>query len=132
MITLKKITLICSMVVIALTMSNCSYIQQANAKNKESLLSAAGYQAVPATTAKAQASLQAMPPYKTVVRNKNGKSFYTYADPKHNLLYVGSAANYQRYKKLGLKQSMADDEIMAETDEQAQMMNWGAWGPVWY
>ncbi|MEO6053072.1 MAG: hypothetical protein ABIP97_03585 [Chthoniobacterales bacterium] len=132
MITLKKITLLCSLAAVALTMSSCSYIQQANAKNKESLLAAAGYKAIPAQTARQQARLQAMKPYKTIVRHKGGKTFYTYADPKHNLLYVGGPANYQRYKKLGLQQSMADDEIIAESDEQAEMMDWGAWGPVWY
>lgn len=129
MITLRQFLTIVTLTVFSLGMTSCSYIQQTNAKNKESLLLAAGYIKIPATSAKQQAALAKMKPYKTIQRTNKGKTFYTYADPKKNALYVGSPANYQAYKKLGLQQSMDNDEILAENEDEAEMMDWGTWYP---
>ncbi|MEO6845698.1 MAG: hypothetical protein ABI443_00400 [Chthoniobacterales bacterium] len=130
--TLKKITTLCILAILTIAMSNCTAIRKDNSHNKESLLAAAGYKQFQVTSAKQQAMVTKMPPYKTVMRHKNGKTYYTYYDPSKNVVFAGKPSNYMAYKKLALKQSMIDDEIIAESDAESESMDWGSFGPGWY
>jgi hypothetical protein len=66
----------------------CAHTQQT-----ENLLSAAGFKIVIATTPQQQQHLKTLSPYKVMLIQRNGKTHYVYADPAHNLIYVGRRYN---------------------------------------
>ena len=100
-------------------------------QNKESLLTAAGFRARTPSTAAQQAMFNRMVPYKVERRVRNGKVLYAFADPQKNLVYIGGENEYQTYQKLGLQQSIAQNQLeAAQINEEASMYNWGPyWGP---
>jgi hypothetical protein len=108
-----------------------------DAKNKESLLIAAGFKARTPSTAKQQAMFNSMTPYKLERRIRNGKVLYAYADKQNNVVYIGGENEYQQYKQLALKQSIAEDQLeAAQINEEASMYNdfgpyWGPWNIWW-
>jgi hypothetical protein len=101
------------------------------AQNKETLLSAAGFQTRTPSTPEQQAMFNRMVPYKVERRVRNGKVLYAYADKQRNVVYIGGESEYQRYKQLGLQQSIAQDQLeAAQINEEATLYNWGPyWGP---
>jgi hypothetical protein len=100
-------------------------------QNKETLLSAAGFRTRAPTTAAQQAMFNRMTPYKLERRIRNGKVLYAFADKEKNFVYIGGEAEFQRYKQLGLQQSIAQQQLQAaEINEEASMYDWGPyWGP---
>lgn len=103
------------------------------ASNKESLLTAAGFR-TRAPSSPAQVALyDRMTPYKVERRVRHGKVVYTFADKKNRLVYIGGEQEYQRYKQLGLQQSIAQDQLeAAQINEEAAMdWDWGPWGVWW-
>jgi len=116
-----------ALVTIAALFSCASY----EAQNKETLLSAAGFRTRTPTTPEQQAMFNRMVPYKVERRVRNGKVLYAYADKQRNLVFIGGEAEYQRYKQLGLQQSIAQDQLeAAQINEEASLYNWGPyWGP---
>jgi hypothetical protein len=63
----------------------------AQVQNKEDMLAAAGFKAVPANTPQRQASLAKLPPHRFVHQMRNNTMIYVYADPTIcDCLYVGS------------------------------------------
>lgn len=96
---------------------------------KENMLSAAGFNAVPADTPERQAHLKSLPADKITPVQRNGTTYYTFADPKHNVLYVGQEAQYQEYRRLRLQKQMADEQLAAaQMNEDAAWNAWGPWG----
>jgi hypothetical protein len=102
-----------------------------DAQSKESLLSAAGFRTRTPSTPEQQAMFNRMVPYKVERRVRNGKVLYAYADKQRNVVYIGGESEYQRYKQLGLQQSIAQDQLeAAQINEEASLYNWGPyWGP---
>jgi len=78
------------------------------AQNTESLLSASGFRSRTPSTAAQQAMFNRMTPYKLERRVRNGKVLYAYADKAKNVVYIGGETEFQRYKQLGLQQSIAE------------------------
>ena len=107
-----------------------------DAQNKESLLIAAGFRTRTPSTPKQVAMFNAMVPYKVERRIRNGKVLYAYADPQKNVVYIGGENEYQRFKQLGLQQSIAEDQLAAaQINEDTSLYDWGPyWGPwnVWW
>ncbi len=103
------------------------------AHQKESLLSASGFKSRAPETAAQKAIFQSMKPYKMQRRTVGGKDLYAYADPKKNLVYVGTVTEYQAYKKLSVQQDVAEENELAavETDQAMDWDGWGAMG-LWY
>lgn len=107
-------------------------MRQGEAPSKEKLLVSAGFQAIPAKTAKQQASLASMTPYKIQMRNKGGASYYVYPDPKQNCLYMGGPTQYAAYKKMATAQNIATDDLMIASEDEAESGGWwDYWGPAW-
>jgi len=105
-----------------------------DAASQESLLSAAGFKTRTPSTAAQQEMFARMVPYKVERRERNGKVLYTYADKQRNLLYIGGEAEYQKYKQLGIQQSIAQNQLQAaQINEDASLYDrWGQyWGPAW-
>jgi len=112
-------TLLAAGALIALAMG-CS-----TTSSKEDMLSAAGFKMMPADTPERQAHLNSLPADKLTPVQRNGITYYTFPDPKKDVLYVGQEPQYQKYQSLRLEKQMADEQLAA-----AQMNNnsWGAWG----
>jgi hypothetical protein len=68
----------------------------ASTQQTENLLSTAGFRTVVVTNPQQQ-QLQ---PNKVTVTERNGKTYYVYADPARNQIYVGDQSQYQRYRQL--------------------------------
>jgi hypothetical protein len=92
----------------------------------ESMLSAAGFKAIPATTPQQQAHLKTLPAGKVTMAIRDGKTYYVYPDKAHQVLYVGQDAQYQEYQKLRLQNQLAEEQI---TNAELQPDGaWNAWG----
>lgn len=119
-----------STVAVTAVVSGCASME---AHQKESLLSAAGFRTRVPETDQQKAIVASMKPYKVQRRTVKGQVLYAYYDPKQNLVYVGTQAQYDAYKKLAVQEDMAEENELAavETD---QAMDWGGWGPwgFWY
>ena len=123
-------------VVVALglaVLGGCAAMHREEAKQKENILAAAGFQMRPADTPQRVEKLNSMPANKMIARNKNGNVVYTYADPINcKCLYVGNAQNYSDYRRLALQHQVAQDQLDAAVEADDAAMDWGMWGPWGY
>ncbi|MBV9489406.1 MAG: hypothetical protein JO069_06740 [Verrucomicrobia bacterium] len=103
------------------------------ASNKESLLIAAGFRSRTPSTQAQVALYNRMTPYRVERRTRKGKVVYTFVDKKKGVVYIGGENEYQRYKQLGLQQSIAQNELeAAEINQEAAVdWDWGPWGLWW-
>jgi hypothetical protein len=112
--------------IIALPLAGCAAIQRSEARDKEQLLAAAGFQAKPADTPEKLANLKTMPPRKLVSQVKDGNFVYSYADPDYcQCLYVGGPKEYSAYQRLAVEKEIAQEQ-------QEAAMDWDMWGPWWW
>jgi hypothetical protein len=97
----------------------------ANTQHTENLLSAAGFRTVIANTPQRQKQLKALPPDKVTLVQRNGNTYYVYADPANNQAFVGTPSQYQKYQQLRLASNLAQDQL-----QTAQLNSWGPglWG----
>ena len=99
---------------------------------KEDMLSAAGFQMMAADTPQKEAHLKSLPADKITAAQRNGTMYYTFPDPKKNVLYVGQEPQYQKYQQLRMEKQLADEQLnAAEMNNDAAWNNWGGWGPAW-
>jgi hypothetical protein len=115
--------LVCAFALIALVVG-CAHTQQT-----ENLLSAAGFRTVIATTPQQQQHLKTLPPYKVMRVQRNGQTHYVYADPAHNLIYVGGLFQYDQYRDLRLAKNVAAEDLQDAKLNAEDEMGWEAWGP---
>jgi hypothetical protein len=109
--------------VAALQLAGCAAIQRSEAKDKEQLLAAAGFQAKPADTPEKLANLRTMPPRKLLSQAKDGNFVYSYVDPDYcQCLYVGGPKEYSAYQRLAVEKEIAQERLDAA-------MDWDMWGP---
>lgn len=67
----------------------------------EGRLAEAGFRQLSADTPEKSGHLQTLPTRKFVKRNRDGKTYYVYADPDYcKCLYVGTVQQYARYQDL--------------------------------
>src|SRR5271170_200470 len=97
----------------------------ANTQHTENLLSAAGFRTVIANTPQRQEQLKALPPDKVTMVQRNGKTYYVYADTANNQAFVSAPSQYQKYQQLRLANNLAQDQL-----QTAQLNSWGPglWG----
>ena len=103
-------------------------------KERESMLSAAGLKMVPANTPEREAHLKSLPADKITPVQRQGTTYYTFPDPKNNVLYVGQEAQYQKYRQLRYQKQLADEQLETAQMNENAWGAWGAWGPgfAWY
>jgi hypothetical protein len=96
-------------------------------QNKESLLTAAGFRTRTPSTQEQWAMYNQMTPYKLERNTFNGKTLYTYVDKQKGVVYMGGDKAYQRYKQLGIQQSLAQKELEASYSKYLAKENevWG-------
>ena len=92
--------------------SGCAGMQ-AQKKDKESLLSEAGFRTRTPSTQTQWAMYKLMSPYKLERNTFKGKALYTYADKQKGVVYIGGDNAYQRYKQLAAQQSIEQKELEA-------------------
>ena len=100
------------------------------ARNTESLLSAAGFHTVTPKTSEQQACYDALPDRKLQRREADGKVLYAYADKNQGIVYVGTEQNYQRFHELAHQERVAQQQLQAAQMNQTASMNWNFWGPA--
>ena len=100
-----------------------------NVGEKRTLLAAAGFNTIPATTPAQIARLQGIKSSKVVPMSGKKGTVYIFADKAKNSLIVGSPAQYQQYRSLKLKHQRAEEQLL---DAQVNMDNadYNAWGPT--
>ena len=121
-------------VVLIVMLAGCAAMRQERARDKENMLSAAGFQMKPADTPKRVAHLQLLTPLKLLPYTRSdGKLLYVYTDPKGcNCLYVGDETAYQRYRALEQQQKVAQEQMVTAQMNADAAMDWGLWGPYWW
>jgi len=62
---------------------------------------------------------------------RSGKTYYVYADPANNQIYVGTQFQYYRYRDLRLEKNLAQENLQTSELNAETAMGWDAWGP-WY
>jgi hypothetical protein len=97
-------------------------------QSKESLLTAAGFKTVVPKTAAQQKKLQALPPDKVALVQKDGKTYYVFPDAANNRALVGGPKQYQSYQQLRLANKLTNENLESAEIYQDASMNWGAWG----
>ena len=126
---MKTTALILAMVLLG----GCTWLEKQEAKSDENLLTAAGFRIKPADSPQRAEQLATMPPLQMQQRITDGNVVYTYADPyRCQCLYVGNEANYQEYKRLGVEQQIAQENMAASMAAEDAAMDWGMWGPWWW
>jgi hypothetical protein len=72
----------------------------------ESLLSAAGFKTVPASTDKQLQEIPKLPAGQVTVMSNTGKNYFVYPDLARKQIYVGTEKEYQAYLKLRAQNNM--------------------------
>jgi hypothetical protein len=112
---------------LAALMTGCATSQP---KPMASLLTEAGFKAVPATTPEQKDHLKSLPPGQVSLMKRKGQSYYVYPDAAQNTLYVGRDAQYQAYQALLAKQppTAGKADLMHPTDEDGPASRyWPGW-----
>ncbi len=130
-------------VMLAVALAGCAALQptpQERAQHLDPMLSAAGFQMIPASTPEKSAQLKQLPPLKVnYYVGKDGKPRYWMADPYDcNCIFLGDEQAYQKYQDLRLQarlareqEQAAEEQAEAAQEMQMEMMNpfYGPFGP---
>jgi hypothetical protein len=80
-------------------LGGCATLEQQQAAQTEQFLVAAGFK--PGTAAELQQDFAGLPPREIVLRQREGRTFYLYADPQNcHCVYVGGPEAYAQYRVL--------------------------------
>ena len=103
----------------------------------ESLLVAAGFKTVVASTDKQLLSLPTLPAGQVTEVTQTGKNFFVYPDTAQNRIYVGTEKEYQAYLKLRAQNHMPtpdpqasyfqQDAAMRKADARDASVPWDLW-----
>ena len=80
---------------------------------KDDMLLSAGFVSKKADATPRMAGLKSLPPHQFMVRNRNGRTVYLYADPTVcGCVYVGDQNAYDQYR-IAARQTATDEQIRA-------------------
>ena len=116
---------------LAILLSGCAAIEQAQRASTERILSAAGFEPTPANTAARQKSLASLTPYKVERKLRHNVFYYLYAVPEQNLVYIGNQAAYGKYQELLIQQEIANANLNAAQMQMNTAQQWNdcsCWG----
>jgi hypothetical protein len=103
----------------------------ASTHQTEDLLSAAGFKIIAANTPQQQQHLKTLPSHKMRRVHRKGKTYYVYADPAHNLIYVGNQLQYDQYRDLRLAKNVFEQDLQDAELNAQEAAGWEAWGPFY-
>lgn len=105
-------------------------IQRHQAVETEQALAAAGFLLKLGDSPEKLANLRSLPPRRLVPQERDGRVYYTYADPDAcRCLYVGTEAQYQAYQRYAIAKQIADEELMGAQADLNASLSWGLWAP---
>lgn len=108
----------------------------ASPQQTESLLSAAGFKTVQASTATQLQHLPTLPQGQVTMVTQTGKNWFVYPDLPRNQIYVGTEKEYQAYLKLRGPGNSSDsmqaqiqkqDTAMTKYDKATSGVIWESW-----
>jgi hypothetical protein len=122
---------IAAVIAVSCSLLGCA---SARARNTESLLAAAGFHTLTPQTPQQQACYDALPPYKLVRTQTNGKTVYAYVDEKSGVVYLGGEKQKQEFRRLAREQQLANEPLEAAAMNETETGDWAFWGPpgVWW
>jgi len=125
---MKKITSMFSIVcAAAVVVMACGCASNTSTKQKENMLSAAGFRAIAANSPQREEHLNSLPDDRLTVANLNGHSYFVFPDRSENVLFVGQEPQYQRYQRMRFENQLAEAQVTtAEINDH--WAGWGAWG----
>lgn len=129
-----KFTMTLIAVVLSVTLAGCATPppMQQRVGQQEEMLSAAGFNVRPADTSRKLTHLQKLPPYQILMRFRDERPIYLYADPQYcRCLYVGNERAYQTYRRFAVERNIANEQYAATRMNEDAAMDWDVWGPAW-
>ena len=103
----------------------------------ESLLLAAGFKTVVASTDKQLQHLPTLPAAQVTAVTQTGKTYFVYPEPSKNRIYVGTEKEFQAYAKLRSQNNMPNvspeasalkqDAAMRKADARDASVPWELW-----
>jgi hypothetical protein len=110
---------------VAFVLAGCSMrgsTQTRREKRTDQQMAAAGFQRFPADTPEKMARLRTLQPLRFNMDQRNGKPYYTLADPDGcHCLWVGGQVAYQRLQDLEIQRERASsDRAIAEADRRTE------------
>ena len=126
-----------SLLTLAALVLGCTNAPPTSSPAAESLLVAAGFKTVVASTDKQLQLLPTLPAGQVTVVTQTGKNFYVYPDLPNNRIYVGTAKEYQAYMKLRAPNNLPasdpqasylqQDAAMRKADARDASAPWDLW-----
>jgi hypothetical protein len=111
---------IAAMIATAILIAGCAGAPPA--PRDDSLLVAAGFKTVVATTERQLQQLPALPPGQVTIVTQTGKDWYVYPDVAGKRVYVGTRKEYQAYLKLRAQNNLSDQGIPPSSYKQDSAM----------
>ena len=117
--------------------TGCGSPLPAASPRAESLLLAAGFKTVVASTDAQLKQIPTLPPGQVTVITQTGKNWFVYPDLPRNQVYAGTEKEYQAYLKLRTQNNLPDVDPMASyyrqdaqmrtADKQYASVPWNGW-----
>jgi len=118
-----------SAVLATVTLCGCAAWERNAVGDLETMLAAAGFTVLPATTPDRRDTLTRLPPNQLVQQIVGEQVSYLYPDPiLCHCLYVGGQAEYGRFQYLALQRRIASDQVTAAQLNSDMRWGWGPWG----
>ena len=112
--------------VIALALTGCATVEKDTRIDHERLLAASGFQLRLADTPEKLEKIKAAPQRKLFPHERNGKTYYIYADATGcECIYVGTEAAYKRVKDLA---ELKDLKVQTSPGREDVIKDWEVWG----
>lgn len=130
----NPVSLLCAVALIA-AVAACADAPP-SAPQTESLLTAAGFKTVKASTATQLQHLPTLPQGQVTMVTQTGKNWFVYPDLPKNQIYVGTEKEYQAYLKLSgpagpsggtSAQIQKQDTAMTKYDNATAGVTWESW-----
>jgi hypothetical protein len=106
-------------------LSGCETTSGASQSTQKMLLQA-GFKPLSASGQTQIAALGKLRPDHFSTVQRKGKTIYVFPDPANNVLYAGTASNYQQYKSLVQASNLKYTEQQLD-DATGYVGNWGSW-----
>jgi hypothetical protein len=94
---------------------------------KENMLSAAGFKALPANSPQREEHLKSLSDDGLTTVNLNGHNYFVFPDWDQSVLFVGQERQYEQYQKMRLQNQLPEAGVETATVDD-YWPGWGAWG----
>jgi hypothetical protein len=119
-----------SALLVAASVCGCASLREAEVREVEDMLAAAGFTMKPADTADKLVDVGNLPRRQFAVIRRDGEPYYVFADPDVcRCVWVGDQHQYSRFQQLRLQKRIADEQLMAAQAWRDAAFRWSVWGP---